>query len=331
MSSVLTRPIVFYSTFIRCTTRCCNHPVPTQLGINHKKYTRLKENDTKPYSSISSRSLNKHVENLLNSNRKIRALTQPRYMSSNHEHDLPILSELPRRVFPNFMHYLRSLFFIHGLIVPYFDNEFTKDNFMDGAAKAVEVVSSAMSEGDFTALEPLLETKCLDDIKRKLSFTTAEQREQLKVKAENMFGQFIYEIGIMFDETEAGTLFNYLIWTAYLKLLLMVIILSNYQDYFYKIFLDVKKQRRWVEITFVAHSHPKFDDTYDDAVGVLQSAANYRGSVVKESVKQIKETVESGGGPVVLNYRFLREFSKGVDPSTTHWSISSINHFRMNE
>jgi len=301
MSSVLTNPIIFYSTFIRCTTRCCNHPVLTQLGTNHKKYTRLKENYTKPYSSISSRFLNKNGENLLNSSRKIRALTQPsiltRYMSSNHEHDLPILSELPRRVFPNFMHYLRSLFFIHGLIVPYFDNEFTKDNFMDGAAKAVEVVSSAMSEGDFTALEPLLETKCLDDIKRKLSFTTAEQREQLKVKAENMYGQFLYEIGIMFDETEE----------------------------------DVKKQRRWVEITFVAHSHPKFDDTHEDAVGVMQNAANYRGSVVKESVKRIKETVESGGGPVVLNYRFLREFSKGVDPSTTHWSISSINHFRMNE
>lgn len=301
MSSVLTKPIIFYSTFIRSTTKCCNHPVLTQLGINHKKYTRLKENDAKPYSSISSRFSNRNGENLLSSSRKIRALTQPsiltRYMSSNHEHDLPILSELPRRVFPNFMHYLRSLFFIHGLIVPYFDNEFTKDNFMDGAAKAVEVVSSAMSEGDFTALEPLLETKCLDDIKRKLSFTTAEQREQLKVKAENMYGQFLYEIGIMFDETEE----------------------------------DVKKQRRWVEITFVAHSHPKFDDTHEDAVGVMQNAANYRGSVVKESVKRIKETVESGGGPVVLNYRFLREFSKGVDPSTTHWSISSINHFRMNE
>ena len=111
----------------------------------------------------------------------------------------------------------------------------------------------------------------------------------------------------------------------------MANISNNYQDYFTKIFLDVKKQRRWVEITFVAHSHPKFDDTHGDAVGVLQSAANYRGSVVKESVKQIKETVESGGGPVVLNYRFLREFSKGVHPSTTHWSISAINHFRMNE
>ena len=234
MSSVLTKPIMFYSTFMRCSPKCCNHPVLTQLGTNHKKYTRLKENDIKPYSSISSRFSNKNGEHLLNSNNNIRALTQPsiltRYMSSNHEHDLPILSELPRRIFPNFMHYLRSLFFIHGLIVPYFDNEFTKDNFMDGASKAVEVVSSAMSEGDFTALEPLLETKCLDDIKRKLSFTTAEQREQLKVKAENMYGQFLYEIGIMFDETEEGTLLNYLILTAYLKLLLIAIILNSYQD-----------------------------------------------------------------------------------------------------
>merc|ERR1739844_849889 len=123
--------------------------------------------------------------------------------------------------------------------------------------------SSAMSEGDFTALEPLLETKCLDDIKRKLSFTTAEQREQLKVKAENMYGQFLYEIGIMFDETEE----------------------------------DVKKQRRWVEITFVAHAHPKFNDKMDDSKFVVQNAANYRGSVVKSATDEIRETVESDGGP----------------------------------
>ena len=130
-----------------------------------------------------------------------------RKMSSNDDQeiiDLPVLSDLPRRVFPNFMHYLRSIFFIHGLIRPYFDNEFTKDNFMDGATKAVEVVSSSLSEGDFEALETLVEKSCLDDIKRKLSFSTAKQREKLRVKAENIYGQFLYEVGIMFDETEQG-------------------------------------------------------------------------------------------------------------------------------
>ena len=75
---------------------------------------------------------------------------------------------------------------------------------MDGAMKAIEVVSNSLSEGDFEALEPLVEKSCLDDIKRKLSFSTAKQREKLRVKAENIYGQFLYEVGIMFDETEEG-------------------------------------------------------------------------------------------------------------------------------
>ena len=75
---------------------------------------------------------------------------------------------------------------------------------MDGATKAVEVVSSALSQGDFDTLESLLEKRCLDDIKRKLSFSTATQREQLKVKAENIYVQCLYEIGIMFDDGEEG-------------------------------------------------------------------------------------------------------------------------------
>ena len=92
----------------------------------------------------------------------------------------------------------------YGHLIPYFDNEFDKENFVDGATKAVEVVSHALSEGDFESLEPLLEKKCLDDIKRKLSFSTSQQREKLKVKAENIYGQFLYQVGIMFDDEEQG-------------------------------------------------------------------------------------------------------------------------------
>ena len=86
-----------------------------------------------------------------------------------------------------------------------------------------------------------------------------------------------------------------------------------------------------MEITFVAHAHPKFNDRMDDAINVVQNSVNHKGRVVKESVKQLQETIESNGGPVVINYRFLREFTKGIDPSTTHWSISAINHFKLNE
>ena len=96
--------------------------------------------------------------------------------------------------------------------------------------------------------------------------------------------------------------------------------------------LDIKQNRRWVEITFVAHSHPESDDKFDEKiVSVVQENDRHKGSMVKGSVKKLQEIVESIGGPVVLNYRFLREFTKGVDPSSTHWSISAINHFRMND
>ena len=94
----------------------------------------------------------------------------------------------------------------------------------------------------------------------------------------------------------------------------------------------MKKQRRWVEITFVAHSHPDFNSKFDEkALSVVQESVRHKGSVVKASVKKLQDLVESNGGPMVLNYRFLREFTKGVDPSSTHWSISAVNHFRIND
>jgi len=302
MSSVVTKHIFKYPTALRGSNlfnfprQNCTHfdlnKLITSINIQCRDFNSIIRHSSYSKNDVSFLGLtNKIVQSSTH--------VSSRQMSSNddQEIDLPVLSDLPRRVFPNFMHYLRSLFFIHGLIVPYFDKEFSRNNFMDGAMKAIEVVSNSLSEGDFEALEPLVEKSCLDDIKRKLSFSTAKQREKLRVKAENIYGQFLYEVGIMFDETEE----------------------------------DVKKQRRWVEITFVAHAHPKFNDDLDDAVHVARNSVYNKGSVVKESVKHIQETIESNGGPVVLNYRFLREFTKGIDPSTTHWSISAINHFKLNE
>ena len=101
------------------------------------------------------------------------------------------------------------------------------------------------------------------------------------------------------------------------------------------ILLDIKQQRRWVEITFVAHSHPNFTETMDNDVipdsDIVQDIVKNKGSGMKKSVKSLKDLIHLNGGPTVLNYRFLREFTKGIDPSTTNWSISAINHFKINE
>ena len=211
MSSVLTKHTISYLVILRNISKF-TLPGLTITAADHKNSPLLNTTDCRLYRSHKGIS---HIHNnatlfLRPKNDKFattatKVLTR-RYMSSNGQHDLPVLSELPRRVFPNFMHYMRSLFFIHGLIIPYFDNEFTKETFMDGATKAVEVVSNALSEGDFESLEPLVEKQCLDDIKRKLSFSNAQQREKLKVKAENIYGQFLYEIGMMFDDEEQGKL-----------------------------------------------------------------------------------------------------------------------------
>ena len=56
-----------------------------------------------------------------------------------------------------------------------------------------------------------------------------------------------------------------------------------------------------------------------------------KGTGMKKSAKSLKDLIHINGGPTVLNYRFLREFTKGVDPSTTNWSISAINHFKIND
>ena len=96
----------------------------------------------------------------------------------------------------------------------------------------------------------------------------------------------------------------------------MVIINLYYMSLF--ILADVKKQKRWVEITYVAHTHPQYDDM----------DITIRDSIFNKGTDNI---FTSDGGPVVLNYRFLREFTKGLDPSSTHWTVSAVNHYRLHE
>ena len=54
----------------------------------------------------------------------------------------------------------------------------------------------------------LLQT-CFDDIKRRLSFTSAEQRSALKVCEDNIHTDFVYEVGIMFQEDQYETADRY--------------------------------------------------------------------------------------------------------------------------
>ena len=69
------------------------------------------------------------------------------------------------------------------------------------------------------------------------------------------------------------------------------------------------KHTRHVEITWVGHTFP-------DYLGVVEECGGNPVSV--------KRYMDERGGPQILNYRFIREFTKGVEDD---WTINALNHW----
>ena len=70
-----------------------------------------------------------------------------------------------------------------------------------------------------------------------------------------------------------------------------------------------------VEITFVAHTFPGFKE-------LTSSDSEING------VFDVKKYIEDRGGPIVVNYRFIRELTRGVKDS---WTVNAVNHFHLSE
>ena len=71
---------------------------------------------------------------------------------------------------------------------------------------------------------------------------------------------------------------------------------------------EENQSTRQVEITWVGHSFPDYS-------GVLEKFKN---------PLEIKNYMDQQGGPMILNYRFIKDFTKGVEDT---WSINALNHF----
>eukprot|EP00095_Tigriopus_kingsejongensis_P007404 maker-scaffold112_size353035-snap-gene-2.31 protein:Tk07404 transcript:maker-scaffold112_size353035-snap-gene-2.31-mRNA-1 annotation:"hypothetical protein L798_02236" len=71
---------------------------------------------------------------------------------------------------------------------------------------------------------------------------------------------------------------------------------------------DTKKQVRHVEITIIAHAFQNFEALAEVSSGALD----------------FKRTMDEQGGPLVVNCRFIRDFTKGVDDQ---WTINALNYF----
>ncbi len=139
---------------------------------------------------------------------------------------------------------------------------------------------------------------CIYELKRNVSLFTEQQRQRLAVSKDDYISSFIYQIGIMFDDNQEPGSF----------LRLMSVFFRNitwFSD-------ENNPQVRHVEVTYVAHLMP-----------------NYKELVNKfDSFGQLNEEVKKRGGPIVVNYRFIRNYTKGVEDS---WTLNALNHFYLYE
>ena len=75
---------------------------------------------------------------------------------------------------------------------------------------------------------------------------------------------------------------------------------------------EMNNSNRYVEITWCGHSFPD----YVDVVARLKNPLD------------VKRHMDEHGGPMVLNYRFIKNFTKGVEDS---WSVNALNQFFLME
>ena len=71
---------------------------------------------------------------------------------------------------------------------------------------------------------------------------------------------------------------------------------------------EENQSTRHVEITWVGHSFPNYSNLVEKFKNPLE----------------IKNHMDQQGGPMILNYRFIKDFTKGVEDT---WSINALNHF----
>ncbi|XP_030388555.1 m-AAA protease-interacting protein 1, mitochondrial [Scaptodrosophila lebanonensis] len=130
---------------------------------------------------------------------------------------LPRLMQFPEVIWPSVFNTVKNWITVKFIIRPYLDSEFQVKDFVFGAKKALQVVSSKMVGGDLNALQNLVTTEAITELKPVIQKLSMTQRRQLEINESDIYLSFPYQIGIMFDEA------------------------------------NDKIQKRWVEITMVFH------------------------------------------------------------------------------
>ncbi|ODN05251.1 hypothetical protein Ocin01_01424 [Orchesella cincta] len=206
----------------------------------------------------------------------------------NTEQILPSLMPFPQLVWPKFINAIRNWFFINFIIKPYFDKEFSMNDFILGVKEAVSVVSNKLSEGKLDELEGLVEASALTQLRESLSKFTVFQQQLLRVASEDIFFAFPYQIGIIIPDE-----------------------LPRDQ---YPEGVKPPPQTRHVEITVCLHVLRGLAER--QRKGETGSAFNFQEFTQDERNKY---------NVMICNYRFFKDFTEGSQDPT--WIVNIVNHF----
>ncbi|KAJ6632718.1 m-AAA protease-interacting protein 1, mitochondrial [Pseudolycoriella hygida] len=127
-----------------------------------------------------------------------------RAYSTEHNHwsnKLPALMEFPNITWPSLIKSIKNWILVNFIIRPYFDQDFTMPNFVEGAKHAVQVVSSAVASGELNSLDGLVSPEALNEIKRNFSVMSVGQRNEIAINKEDIYFGFTYQVGVIFDES----------------------------------------------------------------------------------------------------------------------------------
>jgi len=87
-----------------------------------------------------------------------------------------------------------------ALIRGYYDHSFSIGNFMRGAEQALVAVSGLISRGQFENLDGLVASEAHWELRRNYDRLSPHQRELVAINTRDIIVNFVYEIGMIFDD-----------------------------------------------------------------------------------------------------------------------------------
>lgn len=115
---------------------------------------------------------------------------------------LPDLMELPTSFYltKGSLWDLGMVWFTKKFVIPDIDKGFDAQEFIDGATRAIEVVSRRLAAQEYNELEGLITPEALDILRTNIDRMTDEQRSRIPISADDIVKSYIAEINVQSDK-----------------------------------------------------------------------------------------------------------------------------------